>query len=149
MRQLPAWGGSKIALHSRKTKGFMDSALTAKGQVTIPKAVRDHLNLSPGDRVKFFLHLDGTVVILPSYPPPLLRIFCRLARGGHPPSQKCRQPQPTPLLLKCSARNADDWTRHKYSRSLLCSGMTPCNHGKLAKASNIGSPNRSQALSAW
>lgn len=43
----------------------MESALSIKGQATIPKAVRDHLHLAPGDRVKFFLHPDGSVVILP------------------------------------------------------------------------------------
>ena len=43
----------------------MESALTVKGQATIPKAIREHLHLEPGDRVKFFLHPDGTVVILP------------------------------------------------------------------------------------
>jgi AbrB family looped-hinge helix DNA binding protein len=43
----------------------MESAITIKGQATIPKAVRDHLHLKPGDRVKFFVHPDGTVVLLP------------------------------------------------------------------------------------
>ena len=43
----------------------MESALSIKGQATIPKAVRDHLRLQPGDRVKFFLHPDGSVAILP------------------------------------------------------------------------------------
>ena len=43
----------------------MESALTIKGQATIPKAVRDHLHLKPGDRVKFFVHPDGSVVLLP------------------------------------------------------------------------------------
>ena len=43
----------------------MESALSIKGQATIPKAVRDHLHIGPGDRIKFFLHPDGTVVILP------------------------------------------------------------------------------------
>ena len=46
----------------------MESALSVKGQATIPKAVRDHLHLAPGDRVKFFLHPDGSVVILPKIP---------------------------------------------------------------------------------
>lgn len=46
----------------------MDSALTSKGQATIPKAIRDHLHLEPGDRIKFFLHPDGSVVILPKIP---------------------------------------------------------------------------------
>ena len=32
----------------------MESAITSKGQVTIPKAIRDYLHVKPGDRVKFF-----------------------------------------------------------------------------------------------
>jgi len=46
----------------------MDAALTSKGQITIPKAIRTHLGLGPGDRVKFFVHPDGTVVLLPRRP---------------------------------------------------------------------------------
>lgn len=51
----------------------MESAITAKGQTTIPKPIRDHLRLKPGDRVKFFLHPDGTVVLLPKMPVAALR----------------------------------------------------------------------------
>ena len=43
----------------------MESAITVKGQATIPKAIREHLGSKPGDRVKFFVHPDGTVVLLP------------------------------------------------------------------------------------
>ena len=43
----------------------MESAITVKGQATIPKAIREHLGLKLGDRVKFFVHPDGTVVLLP------------------------------------------------------------------------------------
>lgn len=46
----------------------MESAITEKGQATIPKAIREHLRLKPGDRVKFFVHPDGTVVLLPKLP---------------------------------------------------------------------------------
>jgi antitoxin PrlF len=46
----------------------MDSAITVKGQATIPKAIREHLRLKPGDRVKFFIHPDGTDVLLPMLP---------------------------------------------------------------------------------
>lgn len=46
----------------------MESALSIKGQATIPKAIRDHLHLQPGDRIKFFVHPDGSVVILPKIP---------------------------------------------------------------------------------
>jgi antitoxin PrlF len=43
----------------------MESALSIKGQATVPKAIREHLHLGPGDRIKFFVHPDGSVVILP------------------------------------------------------------------------------------
>jgi AbrB family looped-hinge helix DNA binding protein len=46
----------------------MESTITIKGQATIPKAVRDHLHVKPGDRIKFFIHPDGTVVMLPKIP---------------------------------------------------------------------------------
>lgn len=42
----------------------MESAITSKGQVTIPKAIRGHLRLKAGDRIKFFAHPDGSVVLL-------------------------------------------------------------------------------------
>ena len=43
----------------------MEATLSSKNQVTIPKPVREYLNLKPGDRFKFFLQPDGAVVILP------------------------------------------------------------------------------------
>ena len=52
---------------------IMESAITVKGQATIPKAVREHLHLKPGDRVKFFLHPDGSVVLLPKLSASALR----------------------------------------------------------------------------
>ncbi len=51
----------------------MESALSIKGQATIPKTIREHLHLQPGDRVKFFVHPDGSVVILPKLPTSALR----------------------------------------------------------------------------
>jgi antitoxin PrlF len=55
----------------------MESAITAKGQTTIPKAIREHLRLKTGDRVKYFIHPDGTVVLLPKLPVTALRgILC-------------------------------------------------------------------------
>jgi antitoxin PrlF len=51
----------------------MESAITTKGQATIPKAIREHLRLKPGDRVKFFVHPDGSVVLLPKRPASVLR----------------------------------------------------------------------------
>jgi AbrB family looped-hinge helix DNA binding protein len=51
----------------------MESAITVKGQATIPKAIREHLALKPGDRVKFFVHPDGSVVLLPKLSATALR----------------------------------------------------------------------------
>ena len=39
-----------------------ESKITARGQTTLPKAVREALGLKPGDKVRYFL-LDGHVQI--------------------------------------------------------------------------------------
>lgn len=39
----------------------MESTMTSKGQITIPKAVRERLNLEPGDKVYFDIQDNGTV----------------------------------------------------------------------------------------
>ena len=41
------------------------STVTSKGQVTIPKEVREALRLSSGDRVAFILKEDGVVEMRP------------------------------------------------------------------------------------
>jgi AbrB family looped-hinge helix DNA binding protein len=38
-----------------------ESTLTSKGQITIPKVVRDRLHLEPGDKVYFDVQDDGSV----------------------------------------------------------------------------------------
>jgi AbrB family looped-hinge helix DNA binding protein len=45
----------------------MVAKLSSKGQATIPKAVRERLQIRAGDRFKFFFHPDG-VMILPKIP---------------------------------------------------------------------------------
>jgi len=42
--------------------------MTSKGQVTIPKRVRDHLGLKPGAEVEFALGDNGRVELLPPAP---------------------------------------------------------------------------------
>jgi antitoxin PrlF len=42
------------------------ATLTSKGQVTLPKAIRDLLRLDTGDRVDFVVKEDGTVVLRPA-----------------------------------------------------------------------------------
>ena len=66
----------------------MESAITVKGQATIPKAIREHLHLKPGDRVKFFVHPDGSVVLLPKLPASALRGMLKLKRNRRPVSIK-------------------------------------------------------------
>lgn len=41
------------------------SKVTSKGQITIPKAVREVLGLEQGDRVAFRIGDDGVVVVEP------------------------------------------------------------------------------------
>ena len=44
----------------------MSTNLTSKGQVTIPKHIRDALNLSPGSAVDFAVNASGQVVFHPA-----------------------------------------------------------------------------------
>jgi AbrB family looped-hinge helix DNA binding protein len=39
------------------------STLTSKGQITVPKAVRETLAVHPGDSLAFLIHEDGTVTV--------------------------------------------------------------------------------------
>jgi AbrB family looped-hinge helix DNA binding protein len=41
------------------------TTLTSKGQVTIPKSIRDSLNLSPGDKVEFVITKSNEVILRP------------------------------------------------------------------------------------
>ena len=43
----------------------MQATITSKGQITVPKAVRDRLHLRPGDKVEFLVDDDGTVRVIP------------------------------------------------------------------------------------
>jgi AbrB family looped-hinge helix DNA binding protein len=51
---------------SNTTGAAMQSSLTVKGQVTIPKAMRDYLGLKPGAQVRFAYTADGGVAIQPA-----------------------------------------------------------------------------------
>lgn len=44
----------------------MATTVTAKGQVTIPKAVREFLGIGPGSKVDFKHATDGSVVLVPA-----------------------------------------------------------------------------------
>jgi len=42
------------------------ATLTSKGQTVIPKAVRDHLGLQPGDILDFVVQDNGDILIRPA-----------------------------------------------------------------------------------
>lgn len=41
----------------------MQTTITTKGQVTIPKHIRDAMHLAPGQAVEFTINLDGQIVL--------------------------------------------------------------------------------------
>ena len=43
----------------------MGSSITSKGQVTIPKDIRDRLKLQTGDKVEFVVDEEGRVELVP------------------------------------------------------------------------------------
>ena len=59
------------------------ATVTSKGQITIPKAVRDSLNLRTGDRVEFVLHAEKEAVLKP-ITKSVDSVFGRLKRPGAP-----------------------------------------------------------------
>ena len=43
----------------------MRATITSKGQVTLPKPIRDRLHLEPGDKIDFLLDDDGCLRVEP------------------------------------------------------------------------------------
>lgn len=43
-----------------------ESTLTSKGQITLPKQIREHLHVAPGDRIDFVVKDNGLVVVRPT-----------------------------------------------------------------------------------
>lgn len=46
-----------------------NATITSKGQVTIPKRIRDELGLTAGTEVEFIIEEDGTIRVQPKEPP--------------------------------------------------------------------------------
>lgn len=44
---------------------MMHATLTSKGQITVPKPIRDRLHLRPGDKLEFLVEEDGSVRVVP------------------------------------------------------------------------------------
>ena len=62
---------------------MVTATLTSKGQLTIPKAVRDSLHLHAGDRVAFVVHGDSEAMLTP-VTKSVDEVFGRLHRPGQP-----------------------------------------------------------------
>ena len=61
----------------------MSNTVTRKGQVTIPKPVRDRLGITPGAAVDFTLAPDGRVILTKvGAPPPTSRFAGLVGRAG-------------------------------------------------------------------
>jgi len=58
----------------------MDVTVTTKGQITIPKPLREHLKVKPGGKLKLFIDINGRVVILPTRPVTDLRGMLKTKR---------------------------------------------------------------------
>ena len=42
------------------------STITSKGQITLPKTIRERLQVAPGDRIDFVVEDNGLVVVRPA-----------------------------------------------------------------------------------
>lgn len=60
-----------------------ETTLTSKGQVTVPREIRDRLGLASGDKLTFTLLSDGTV-IMRAKTRRLLDVAGSLTRPGQP-----------------------------------------------------------------
>ena len=58
------------------------TTLTSKGQVTVPKTVRDFLGIGPGSKVTFQLTPNGEVVLRPLIARPSRRSTFAKVRGS-------------------------------------------------------------------
>lgn len=56
-------GGNTLGRYGITIVVSMTTTVTAKGQVTIPKSVRDLLGIVPGSKVDFRRAADGSVVL--------------------------------------------------------------------------------------
>ena len=60
-----------------------ETTLTSKGQVTVPREIRDRLGLTSGDKLSFTMLSDGTVVMR-AKTRRLLDLAGSLTRPGQP-----------------------------------------------------------------
>ena len=85
------------------------ATITSKGQVTIPKEVREALGLETGDRIEFALEPDGSVSMRPARHS-ARELYGYLARPGR------RAPGPGEADLEVDEALAKDQERIRRSR---------------------------------
>ena len=44
-------------------KDMPSATVTSKGQITVPKEIREHLGIEPGDRITFEIGSEGAVTV--------------------------------------------------------------------------------------
>jgi antitoxin PrlF len=80
------------------------TTLTSKGQITLPKEVREHFHLAEGDRLEFVIRSDGEVHVRPvtgSY----RDLLGMLRRPGRPsPSDEMLEEELTRSLVEDDER---------------------------------------------
>ena len=60
---------------------MVESGITAQGQTTLPKAVREALHVQPGDRVRYIIQGDEVRIVAVR---PINRLFGALTYDGPP-----------------------------------------------------------------
>ncbi len=67
---------------------MVTATMTSKGQLTVPKEIRDRLGLAPGDKVEFVQGDDRAVVMRKRRAVPVRELFRTLPEGAVPKGQK-------------------------------------------------------------
>ena len=50
----------------RPKRNAHTATITSKGQITMPKLIRNHLQVGKGDRIEFLIGPDGKVTLMPA-----------------------------------------------------------------------------------
>ena len=119
------------------------SRMTSKGQVTIPKNIRQVLGVKPGDFVEFELLPDQRVLVKPVLTTAVFeRYVGYLAdRAGEDPvsaGRSCRWQDPTHYFAQAVARSArcirgGAGLRCRPSRHVVFHRLRACSHSRLPR----------------
>jgi len=60
----PPRGAARVADRSKRVAHT--ATVTSKGQITVPKRIRRHLQVGKGDRIEFLIGPDGRVTLMPA-----------------------------------------------------------------------------------